>query len=475
MDLYARRHGDDDDDDKEGLWIQQTRIGEYTDDEASSKNNGYISSSSVSLVGGNFVVDASIDAEHSALEYSEDDVSRSNSPRALPPTFLLLDPMDSDNVSFTSQESDLFLDDAYFQQDFLGKMEHDDVSMEYPPSVSDEGTREGSSVNSAGGDLDVLEGSSDEGIFEDNQDSSFDAPILVPYTDLEPDEVFNGEKGRSFALRLLGKSNADTVRTTGAADKRRKQPNMLKRAVRSFRRRSNRDKPCEINGNDSKDQYVYGSALEKRMLPSFMSSSASVVSLLDEDKILDKMRIEDFGDWGSNEAAAVILTPPRLRSTVDLNFDLETIAIFGMSSDSSIDRAAPVIVSDDDETSVGGAPVFALQDNGSVFESNFIDDSQLSFSDQPLCRSYTSGCIPEGLLSRMSTNDVISQLNLGVDGWSAINCLEQMSSAVSDMCQYELPMLTVHGIEVPDYNAYVKNLVATFRRDLLKSSEGLGS
>jgi hypothetical protein len=465
MDLYARRFDDDDDDvgveEEEMEWIRRTF-------NAQDDAHGYVSSSSVSLRGNNLVdADSSVDV----LEYSESETSRCSSPStARPMTRVdLLDPMmDSDCESMTSQESDLFLNDAYFlNQDFLGKLPlDDDASVEYPPSVSDEGTREGSSINSDEEEnLHVFEDSSDGStVFEDNPDSSFDQPIVTPYEKLGPDKEYDAtctQKGRasgSFALRLLGKANKDSTMMVDGPIKAR-VPNMLKRAVRSFRRRSNRDKPNQTYFHDATMQTIYDTTLAKRCC----SPESSVVSIVNEDKMLDEMWREEFADWGSSDVLASSVHAYILDSS---SSNADGIEIFCESSDSSCGVLRAVVTEDDEETSIEPEEHLMSDD---CFVLDRVVSPRSVVSPQPFLsqhsRSNASECIPDGLLARTSMDDVINRLHLGADGWSAIHSLEELAG--NACCVSVLPLLNVNGVQVPDYDTYVKRSVATFRRDVL--------
>lgn len=466
MNLYARRSMDDNENEDED-WIQKT-FQLNRDDETNCTNNGYASSSSVSLMGDSFAVDASYDA--SALEYSESDRSRCSSPLKVKSLnkIQLLDAMDSDNESMTSQDTDLFLNDSYFlsKEDFLGKMEMDDESVEYPPSVSDEGTREGSSVNTNTDDeeeLQIFQDSSDDnGVFEDNPDSSFDAPFVVPYQKLGSDEAFHEEKGSSFARRLLRMTNKDNIRTMDDTNKKGKQPSMLKRAVRSFRRRSNRDKPSPSYLIESSQ---IANEPDLTTLVRHVSSPESIASPMNHDLASNDLRRDHFAQWQLNKQDVEIVMPPTLKSIVDSNTNIDVFEIFCSSSDSSSDHVLPM-VSDDDAPS--SKQLFMLEDEEYVSR----EEESLSCSTHLLYKDNTNDSIPEGLLSRLSLDDIISQLHLGVNGWTAIHCLEQMTSVASELSPFEisLPMLTVQGVKVPDYNAYVTRNVNSFRRDILSIS-----
>lgn len=484
MDLYARRYEDDDDDDieeEEMEWIRRTFHHGQQDDIMI----GYVSSSSVSLRGNNILIDG--DSSIDVLEYSESESSSrscsSPSKAARPMTsVVLLDPlMDSDCESMTSQESDLFLDDAYFlDQDLLGKLSPLDdaaASVEYPPSVSDEGTREGSSINSdEDEDIHVFEDSSDgSAVFEDNPDSSFDQPIVTPYEKLGPDKEYDAtwtQKGHtnsgSFALRLLGKANRNATMMMVVDEPiiKAKVPNMLKRAVRSFRRRSNRDKPNNRTyfQQDATMQSIYDAVLAKRCC----SPESSVVSMINEDKMLDEMWREEFADWGSSDIMASSVPTTNILDSSSSNTD--AIDIFCESSDSSC-GVLRAVVTDDEETSVDPKAHRMSHDDGCVVLDRVISPRSVVISPQPFLSQHLfsnpSECIPDGLLARTSIDDVITRLHLGVDGWSAMDSLEKLSGN-SCCSSSDLPILNViSGVQIPDYNTYVKRSVATFRRDVL--------
>ena len=463
MDLYARRSRDEDED-EDDAWIRKTF--QHCKDDETSCTNGYVSSSSVSLVGDRFTVDASYDA--SALEYSESDRSRCSSPlRAKSLNKVqLLDALDSDNESMTSQDTDLFLNDSYFlpEEDFLGKMKIDDESVDYPPSVSDEGTREGSSVNTDNEEeLHIFQDSSDDiGVFEDNPDSSFDTPFVVPYQKLGSEQVFQEEKGSSFARRLLRMTNKDIIRTVDDTNKKGKQPSMLKRAVRSFRRRSNRDKPSPPHLMEW-TQTAYEPELATSSL--HVLSSESIATPINHDLTLNDLQRDHFAQWQSNKHDIEIGMPPALTSIVEPHSTIDVFDIFCSSSDSSSDHVLPV-VSDDDDPSREQMFMLDSEENNSREEGSNSFSTHLSYKDNT--RDYT----PMGLLSRSSLDDIISQLHLGVNGWTAIQCLEQKSSVTTEVYSFEtyLPILTVQGVEVPDYNAYVTRNVNSFRRDILSTS-----
>jgi hypothetical protein len=150
------------------------------------------------------------------------------------------------------------------------------------------------------------------------------------------------------------------------------------------------------------------------------------------------------------------ISPIRRRSTSGESFDDSELSSEELSSERSTHSAT-------------SESLYDSADEGDVM--NFFEETKEKLEPFFDVLTEATPILPDGFVSRASSEDIISELGLGSQGLKAVQKLRKMMQEAENGGAADIPTFTIDGIEVKNYQGHVQRSIATYRWEILKVSD----